>query len=69
MAEAGLTPMQILVSATANGATLMGRGKELGQIREGMLGDVLVLDADPLTDIRNTRKIYRVIRGGAIYER
>jgi imidazolonepropionase-like amidohydrolase len=69
MAEAGLTPMQIIVSATANGARLMGREKELGQIKEGMLADVLVLDADPLADIRNTRRIYRVIRGGAIYEK
>lgn len=69
MAEAGLTPMQILVSATANGAKLMAREKELGQIREGMLADVLVLDADPLADIRNTRKIFRVIRGGAVYEK
>jgi imidazolonepropionase-like amidohydrolase len=69
MAEAGLTPMQILLSATANGAKLMGREKELGQIKEGMLADVLILDADPLADIRNTRKIFRVIRGGAIYEK
>jgi imidazolonepropionase-like amidohydrolase len=69
MAEAGLTPEQILLSATANGAKLMGREKELGQIKEGMLADVLILDADPLADIRNTRQIYRVIRGGAIYEK
>jgi imidazolonepropionase-like amidohydrolase len=69
MAEAGLTPPQILVSATANGAKLMGREKELGQIREGMLADVLILDADPLADIHNTRRIFRVIRGGAPYER
>lgn len=69
MAEAGLAPMQILLSATANGAKLMGREKELGQIKEGMLADVVILDADPLADIRNTRKIFRVIRGGAIYEK
>jgi len=69
MAEAGLTPMQIIVSATANGAKLMGREKELGQLRERMLADVLILDADPLADIRNTRKISRVIRGGALYEK
>ena len=69
MADAGLTPMQIIVSATANGAKLMGREKELGQIKEGLLADVLILDADPLADIRNTRKIYRVIRGGALYEK
>ncbi len=69
MADAGLTPMQILVSATANGAKLMGREKELGQLKEGMFADVLILEADPLADIRNTRKVYRVIRGGAMYEK
>ncbi len=69
MAQAGLAPMQILVSATANGAKLMGREKELGQIKEGMLADVLILNSDPLADIHNTRLIYRVIRGGAVYER
>ena len=69
MAEAGLTPMQILVSATLNGAKLMGRERELGQIKEGMLADLLILDADPLADIHNTRQIFRVIRGGAVYEK
>ena len=69
MAEAGLRPMQILDSATRHGARLMGRERELGQIREGFLADVVVLDADPLQDIRNTRKIHAVIRGGALYER
>jgi imidazolonepropionase-like amidohydrolase len=69
MAEAGLTPMQILASATMNGAKLMGRERELGQIKEGMLADLLILDADPLADIHNTRRIFRVIRGGAVYEK
>jgi imidazolonepropionase-like amidohydrolase len=68
MVEAGLTPMQVLISATRNNAQLMGREKELGQIQPGMLADVLLLDADPLADIRNTRRIYRVIRGGTIYQ-
>jgi len=68
MAEAGMTPMQILVSATRNGAELMGRGRELGQVQAGMRADLVLLDADPLADIRNTRKIFKVIRGGALYE-
>jgi len=69
MAEAGLTPMQILLSATSHGARLMGREAELGQIKEGLLADLVILDADPLVDIRNTRKIGQVIRGGAMYLR
>jgi imidazolonepropionase-like amidohydrolase len=47
----------------------MGREKELGTIAPGMLADVLVLDADPLADIRNTRRIARVVRGGVLYGR
>lgn len=69
MAEAGLRPMQILVSATANGARVMGRESELGQIKPGMAADVLILDADPLADIRNTRRLHTIIRGGVIYHR
>jgi imidazolonepropionase-like amidohydrolase len=69
MAEAGLTPMQILVSATKNAARLTGREREVGQIKPGMLADMVLLDADPLADIRNTRRIATVIRGGTIYER
>ena len=68
MAEAGLTPMQILVSATSNGARLMGRD-DVGRIAEGMHADFLILDADPLADIRNTRRINSVFRGGSLYEK
>lgn len=67
MAGAGLRPMDILLSATRNGARLMGREKELGQIAPGMWGDLLLLSADPLADIHNTRKIFMVVRGGRIY--
>lgn len=69
MAGAGLTPMQILVSATSHGARLMGREREIGQLQPGMLADVVLLDADPIADISHTRRIFRVIRGGALYEK
>lgn len=68
MVQAGLTPMQALVTATRNGARLMGRERELGQIKAGLLGDVLIVDGDPVADITNTRRVFRVIRGGALYE-
>lgn len=69
MVEAGMTPMDALVAATRRGAMVMGREKELGTIAPGMLADVLVLGADPLADIRNTRRIVQVIRGGVVYGR
>jgi imidazolonepropionase-like amidohydrolase len=68
MADAGLRPMDILVAATKTNARLMGRENELGQIAPGMLADVVLLDADPLSDIRNTRRVHRVIRGGQLYQ-
>jgi imidazolonepropionase-like amidohydrolase len=63
MAEAGLTPMQILVSATKNAAEYMGL-KEIGTLSPGHWADFIILDADPLTDIRNMRKISAVFIGG-----
>lgn len=63
MQEAGLTPMQIIVSATKNAAELMGLPK-LGTLSPGNYADFILLDADPLDDIRNARKIDAVYIGG-----
>ena len=69
MAAAGaLSPMQVLLAATRGGAEAMGRGDELGTLEPGKLADMVVLDADPLADIRNTRRIDRVIKGGTVFE-
>lgn len=66
MAEAGLSPQEILTAATQGGARVMGRASELGTIEAGKLADFLLLDADPLADIANTRRIYRVVKGGVM---
>ncbi|MEX2235085.1 MAG: amidohydrolase family protein [Cyclobacteriaceae bacterium] len=68
MAEAGLTPMQIIVSATKNAAEYMGL-KDLGTISPGHWADFIVLDADPLEDIRNVRQISGVFINGEEVER
>lgn len=65
MAEAGLTPMQIIVSATKNPAEYLDL-KDLGTLSPGHWADFVVLDADPLMDIQNTRKIAAVYIGGVI---
>ena len=64
MAEAGMRPIDILISATKNAAAVMGRESELGTLERGKLADLLLLDADPLADIKNTRKIFKVMKGG-----
>jgi len=63
MAEAGLTPMQIIVSATKNAAEYLGL-KNLGTLAPGHWADFIVLDADPLADNRNMKKISKVFIGG-----
>jgi imidazolonepropionase-like amidohydrolase len=68
MHTAGLAPKAILVAATAAGARAMGRANELGTIETGKLADFVILDADPLQDIRNTRRIHRVVKGGEIHD-
>jgi len=64
MVEAGLRPMEALVSATRNAAAVMGREKEIGTLEKGKFADLVILDDDPQFDIKNTRKISRVMKAG-----
>jgi len=64
MAQAGLAPAEILVAATLEAAKVMGRADELGSIEPGKRADFVVLDADPLVDIRNTTMIRLVVKNG-----
>ena len=66
LVESGLTPAAALTAATRNNARSLGQSAQLGSIEAGKLADLVILDADPLADIRNTRKIYRVIRAGCL---
>jgi imidazolonepropionase-like amidohydrolase len=68
MAEAGLTPMQILVSATKTAADCMGL-KDIGTLKEGNWADFAVLTEDPLKDITNTRTIESVWIAGTQVQR
>lgn len=68
MAEAGLSPQEILTAATRGGARVMGRESELGTIENGKLADLLLLNADPLNDITHLRCIYRVVKGGVVLD-
>jgi imidazolonepropionase-like amidohydrolase len=63
MVKAGMTPMQALVAATGGAAKIMRRN-EIGTIQAGRRADLLVLNADPLASITNTRQIHSVYVGG-----
>ena len=68
MAEAGMTPAQIIVAATSRSAEFLGL-KDRGVIAPGRRADLLVLDANPLDDIRNTRRISRMYLAGEEVDR
>lgn len=64
LVDAGLTPMQALAAATIRPAEFLGLRETRGEIRKGMEADLVLLSANPLDDIRNTRKIEAVISNG-----
>jgi len=68
MVVAGMTPMQVIVAATRNSAGFVGMS-DAGTLEMGMSADFIVLDANPLDDITNTRRISSVILRGAVVDR
>jgi imidazolonepropionase-like amidohydrolase len=69
LVAAGLSPAQAIAAATGNAAAAMGRDPELGTIATGKVADLVLLGADPLADIRNTRQITAVILRGRLLDR
>ena len=69
LVAAGLTPLQALAAATTTPARFFGAADDWGTIAPGMRADLVLLDADPLADIRNTQRIRAVAVGGRWLER
>ena len=65
---AGLAPIDVLRMATIAAAESVGASADLGSLEAGKLGDVVLLDASPLDDLANTMKIWRVIKGGHVFD-
>jgi imidazolonepropionase-like amidohydrolase len=65
--HAGLTPFQALQTATVNAAQALGVADQIGTVEPGKLADLTFLGGDPLMDIRNTRDVKRVMRGGRLF--
>ena len=65
----GLTPLDALQTATINAAKYVGKEKEIGTVSVGKIADLILLDANPLLDIKNTRKINSVVLNGKLLQR
>ena len=64
LVELGMTPAQAIVAGTKNGAIACRMLNDLGTIEKGKLADLVILDGDPLADIRNIRKVRSVMKEG-----
>jgi hypothetical protein len=69
LVKAGLTPAEALRAATWNGADFLGKTDTAGSIEAGKLADLVLLNANPLTDVRNTQKIAAVFLNGRYLDR
>ena len=69
LVSAGLTPLEAIRAATGSAAKILGMEETLGTIQPGKWADLVILDADPLADIRNTRKIRTLVQAGRVVDR
>ena len=68
MTQAGMTPMQAIIAATANAAEIIGMASKLGTLEAGKLADMIVIKGDPLKNISAIREIDLVVRGGYVFD-
>jgi predicted amidohydrolase len=68
LAMGGMTPREVLQAATIDGARIIGFEQDLGSLEVGKLADLVILDRNPLQDIRNTNTVRWVMKNGELYE-
>jgi imidazolonepropionase-like amidohydrolase/Tol biopolymer transport system component len=66
--EAGIPAIDVLRMATLNAAEAVGASEDLGSLAPGKIADIVLLDADPLADMKNTMKIWRVLKDGHVFD-
>ncbi|MFT3976339.1 MAG: amidohydrolase family protein [Sphingomonas bacterium] len=68
LVQAGIKPLEVIRIATLNAATFLGKEDRMGSVAPGKLADLVLLDADPLADIANAKKIALVMKAGTIVD-
>ena len=68
LASGGMTPMEVLHAATMGSSKTIGRDSEFGSLEPGKFADLIILNKDPLADIKNTLSIEDVMKSGRLYE-
>jgi hypothetical protein len=68
LVESGLSPLAALQAATVTAADALGQSDNLGTLEEGKIADIVVLEADPLADIQNARRVRSVVKAGRVYD-
>src|SRR4029079_16674736 len=66
--QGGMTPLEAIRSATLNGAKYLGMEKEIGSLEPGKLADLIVLDANPLENIRNSESVRYTVVNGRVFD-
>ncbi len=69
LVQAGLSPLEAITAATLRPAEILGLEQEQGTLAAGRRADLVLLEADPLADIRNTRRIAAVVKAGVLHDR
>jgi len=69
MVNAGIKPLEALQTTAYNGSQFLGKDANYGTIENGKIADLVLLNSNPLEDIKNTKDIYAVLKTGKIYTR
>jgi imidazolonepropionase-like amidohydrolase len=68
MVEAGMPPIEAILSATRNGADLIGAADRIGSLQKGRFADLIAVAGNPLTDIGEMRRVTFVMKGGVVFK-